>query len=317
MVTASWIDKRKPHWLRLEEMTGRTGIRTLKAFSPAELQEISLLYRQVATDLSTLREDPLNQRTARYLNQLLARTHNLIYMGRRSSPAGIVTFYRSEFPRAFRRAFPYVVCAFAVFLCAAVAGALVCLGDPAFQRFFLGAAMTDTIERHQMWTHSVLAIKPLASSFIMTNNLSVSFAMFASGITAGIGTVYMLLANGLLFGVITAACWQAGMLGQLMAFVAPHGVLELPAVFIAAGGGLLIARALLFPGNLPRRDALVQHGALAVRLALGIIPILVIAAIIEAFLSPSAVSSGIKYLIAGIGATLLTVYLTKGGREAE
>src|SRR5579872_5529559 len=201
MVTASWIEKRKPFWARLEEITGRAGRRGLKALSAGELQEISLLYRQAATDLSTLREDPVSQRTAGYLNQLLARTHNLIYMGRRSSPAGIVKFYLRGFPQVFRRTLFYTGLAFTVFLGAVVAGFLVSLGDPSFQRFFLGPAMSDTIERRHMWTQSVLTIKPLASSFIMTNNMSVSFSMFASGITAGLGTAYMLLTNGLLFGV--------------------------------------------------------------------------------------------------------------------
>ena len=146
--------------------------------------------------------------------------------------------------------------------------------------------MSDTIERRQMWTESILTIKPLASSAIMTNNLTVSFTTFAFGISAGLGTVYMLAVNGLLMGVICAACWQAGLGLRLATFVAPHGVLELPAIFIAAAGGLLIARGLLFPGSLPRRDALV-YGGQGVRLAFGIIPMLVVAGIIEGFVSPS------------------------------
>ena len=116
--------------------------------------------------------------------------------------------------------------------------------------------MSDTIEQRKMWTDSILTVKPLASSAIMTNNLSVSFAIFGSGITAGLGTCYLLTLNGVLFGVILAACWQAGMLAKILGFVVGHGVLELPAIFIAGGAGLLIARGLLFPGLLPRRDSL-------------------------------------------------------------
>src|SRR5262249_47113775 len=147
--------------------------------------------------------------------------------------------------------------AFIIFAAAALAGFLAALGDASFQKFFLGGPISDTIEQRKMWTESIVTIKPLASSVIMTNNLSVSFATFAMGITAGAGTIYMMAVNGLMLGVIAAACWQAGLGGNLAQFVLPHGVLELPAIFIAGGASLLVARGLLFPGCLRRRDALV------------------------------------------------------------
>jgi uncharacterized membrane protein SpoIIM required for sporulation len=272
---------------------------------------LAVLYRQAATDLATVREDPTSQPLARYLNQLLGRAHNLIYMGRRPRPRGIWSFYRRAYPAIFRETFSYTFAAFLVFFAAAVAGFLVCLGDPDFQRYFLGSRMAETIERREMWTHSVLTVNPLASSAIMTNNLSVSLATFALGITAGIGTLWMMVLNGLLLGVISAACWQAGMAMQLWSFVAPHGVLELPAIFIAGGAGLLLARGLLFPGELPRSASLVQAGDLAVRLVLGTIPLLVVAGVVEGFVSPSTLPASMKFLLAGALAALLVVYLAQ------
>src|SRR5437667_9036250 len=115
----------------------------------------------------------------------------------------------------------------------------------------------------------------------MTIILSVSFAAFAMGISAGIGTIWMMIINGLLIGVIGAATWKAGMAMQLWSFVAPHGVLELPAIFIAGGAGLEIARGLLFPGLLPRKISLAQAGGRGARLLLGTIPMLIIAGLIE------------------------------------
>jgi uncharacterized membrane protein SpoIIM required for sporulation len=313
MLSAAWLSKRKPHWDRLEQIIQRSGRRGLGALDYAELRELGLLYRQVAADLATIREDPMSRPLTEYLNQLLGRAHNIIYMGRLASPTGIFRFYRATFPRIFRATLPYTVTAFAIFLAAGVAGFLITLGDPAFQRFFLGTEMSETIERRQMWTHSVLTIKPLASSFIMTNNLSVSFTAFALGITAGLGTVYMMATNGLLLGVVGAACWQNGLGLDLLSFVAPHGVLELPSVFIAGGGGLLIARGLLFPGSMPRRDALAFYGGEGVRLALGIVPLLVIAGLIEAFLSPSALPAAAKLVFAAALGGLFILYLTQVG----
>jgi uncharacterized membrane protein SpoIIM required for sporulation len=317
MISARWLEKRKPHWDRLEVIVRRSGRRGVAALSYPELQELGLLYRQVASDLSSIRQDPADRRLASYLNQLLARAHNLIYMGRRGGPGGIWLFYRRTFPQVFRSTFSYTLASFAIFLAAAVVGLLASLGDSSFQRFFLGPQMSDTIERHKMWTESILTIKPLASSAIMTNNLAVSFAAFASGITAGLGTAYMMMQNGLLMGVISAACWQAGMGLRLASFVAPHGVLELPSIFMAAGAGLLVARGLLFPGDLPRRDALALYGSLGVKLALGIIPLLVIAGIIEAFISPTAVPVPAKFLFAAALFGLLALYLGRAGRSRD
>ena len=90
--------------------------------------------------------------------------------------------------------------------------------DPDFKVKFLGPQMVETIDHHKMWTHSIVAIKPLASSSIMTNNIGVGFTTFAFGITGGIGTVYMMLFNGLLMGVIGMACRIAGMSQDLWSF---------------------------------------------------------------------------------------------------
>ena len=314
MISARWLAKRKPYWERLEAVVKKAGHRGLGALDHAELRELGLLYRQIAADLATVREDPLSQPWASFLNQLLARAHNLIYMGRPASPRGIYTFYREDFPRTFRETWNYTALAFLLFLAGALAGFFACLADPAFQRFLLGPEMSDTIDRRVMWTHSVLTIKPLASSAIMTNNLSVSFTMFAVGIIGGIGTIYLLVLNGVLIGVIGAACWQAGMSVQLWSFVAPHGALELPAVFIAGGGGLLLARGLLFPGELPRREALILYGGKGVRLALGIIPLLLVAGTLEGFFSPSSLPVAAKFACSVAVGGLLTLYLTQCGR---
>ena len=315
MIPARWLEKRKTYWTRLESIVDVSSRRGLAALSYRELQELALLYRQVAADLAKVREDSRSTRLADYLNQLLARAHNLIYMGRRSSPRGILPFYGRIFPSVFRENFDYTAAATLLFAAGALIGFLTCLADPAFQRYFLGPAMAETIERRQMWTHSIVSIKPLAASGIMTNNLSVSFAAFAAGITGGLGTIYLLVTNGLLMGVITAACWQAGMVGQLFEFVAPHGVLELPAIFIAGGAGLLLARGLLFPGSLPRRYSLVLYGGQSAKLILGIVPILVVAGLIEGFISPSPYPALAKFALAAVMASLLAIYLSRAGRK--
>ncbi|MFZ0970274.1 MAG: stage II sporulation protein M, partial [Candidatus Acidiferrales bacterium] len=181
--------------------------------------------------------------------------------------------------------------------------------DPAFAHRFLGPQMMETIEQRKMWTQSIVTIKPAAASGIMVNNMVVGFVTFAYGITLGIGTVWMMALNGILIGVVGAATWKAGMASQLWSFVAPHGVIELPAIFIAGGAGFEIARGMLFPGLLPRGESLARAGGRAARLLLGTIPMLFVAGIIEAFLSPSDIPHALKYLFAGVMFTLLMMYL--------
>jgi uncharacterized membrane protein SpoIIM required for sporulation len=311
VISTRWLEKRRPHWNRLEQLVTVSGRMSVTALTPAELQELALLYRQSASDLSTVREDPTSTQLAIYLNQLLGRAHNLIYMGRRTDRRGIWTFYKDVFPAIFRETFPDTLTAFVLFLVAALTGVLLSVGDPAFSRFFLGSSMMQSIDNHKMWTDSIVTIKPLASSGIMTNNISVAFAAFAMGITAGIGTVWMMLLNGLMMGVVGVACWREGMSLSLWSFVAAHGVLELPAIFIAGGAGLGIAKGLLFPGILPRRESLVQAGARSVRLVLGTIPMLIVAGLVEAFVSPTPLAARVKFLLAAGLATLLVLYLAR------
>jgi uncharacterized membrane protein SpoIIM required for sporulation len=311
VISAHWLAKRKPYWDRLEHLVASTGRRNVRSLSHREIQELALLYRQAASDLSRVREEPTGAELARYLNQLLGRAHNLIYMGRRARSKGILHFYLYEFPEIFRRTFPAILAAFLIFVAGTLIGLLLSMGNPAFPRYLLGGKMIETIEHHQMWTQSIVTIKPLASSAIMTNNLTVCFTTFALGVTAGLGTVWMLLLNGLLFGVVNVACWRAGLLFSLWSFVAPHGVLELPAIFIAGGAGLTIGRGVLFPGELPRRVSLARAGALAVRTVLGTIPLLLVAGTMEGFVSPSSLPAPVKFLASATLGAMLVLYLSR------
>src|SRR5258708_8193921 len=215
-------------------------------------------------------------------------------MGHKQKLSGIVRFYGQTFPQVFRETFRQSLLAFLIFAATGIATWGVTIHDPSFAHRLLGPQMMDTIEKKEMWTQSIVAIKPLAASGIMTNNLAVSFATFAMGITAGIGTIWMMVTNGMLIGVIGAATWQAGMALQLWSFVAPHGVLELPAIFIAGRAGLEIALGMLFPGFLPRRESLALAGGRAARLLLGIGPMLIIAGILDGLVPPSASATPLK-----------------------
>lgn len=283
--------------------------RGIAGLSHTELQTLGLLYRQTASDLATVREDASSRQLAAYLNQLLGRAHNLIYLGHKPKVSALLHFYRDTYPRIFRETLSRTMLAFAIFLAMGVAAWAVTWHNPAFAYRVLGPRMMETIEQRKMWTDSIVGIKPLASSGIMTNNLSVCFTAFALGVTAGLGTIYMMAFNGLLIGVIGAATLKSGMALQFWSFVAPHGALELPAIFIAGGAGLEIATGMLFPGLLPRKLALARAGGRASRLLMGTIPLLVVAGLIEGFFSPSDAPVAMKFGLAAVLLTALATYL--------
>jgi uncharacterized membrane protein SpoIIM required for sporulation len=318
MISAYWLGKRQLHWDRLSRLLDQVQQQGLASLTRNELQEMGLLYRQAAADLSALREDPSGKSYARSLNLLLSRAHNSIYSGQKSRGIrGILHFYHRDWPRIFRRNLQLINFATLLFIFGGIAGTLLAVTKPEFMRLFLGPGMMETIERHKMWTDSVITIKPLASSFIMTNNISVAFSTFAFGITAGLGTAYMMLTNGIMLGVVGVACWMGGMSLPLWSFVAGHGVLELPAIFIAGGAGFRIAQGLLFPGLLSRRDSLAKSGAEAIRLLLGTVPMLIVAGIIEGFISPSTnIAWYWKFTLAGVLATAFYGWLFTAGRRS-
>jgi uncharacterized membrane protein SpoIIM required for sporulation len=309
MISTYWLEKRQSHWKRLEQLLDQVQQDGLRSLTRLELQEMGLLYRQAAADLSALREDPTGKSYARSLNLLLSRAHNIIYAGEKSSARGIVHFYRHTYPRIFRDNLKLINIAFLIFVVGGLAGMLLAVTRPDYLRLFVSPRMMETIERHKMWTDSVVSVSPAASSFIMTNNMSVSFMAFAMGITAGAGTVFSMFFNGLQIGAIGVACWLNDMSLSLWSFVAPHGVLELPAIFIAGGAGLRIAQGMLFPGLLSRQDSLAKAGGEAVRLLMGTVPILIVAGSIEGFISPSSLPWQWKFTLAGAIAVIFFSYL--------
>jgi uncharacterized membrane protein SpoIIM required for sporulation len=309
ILSNQWIAKRRPHWDRLAELLALSDRNGLAQLSRAELQEMALLYRQVAADLSVLRQDATARTYADHVNHLLARAHHIIYSGRKTNFATLFRFLRDEYPAIFQRNIRYVVASLLVSVAWGVLGAVLTSARPEFMRHFVGPQMIETMERHEMWTKSIVTVAPMASSAIMTNNLTVSFVTFASGITFGLGTFFYLYVNGMMLGVIGAACHQYGMSLALWSFVAPHGSLELPAILIAGGAGFRLGHSMLFPGSLRWKDSVAQGGIEATRLVSGVIPMLVIAGSLEGFFSPSHAAVWLKFTVGGLLFTLLLLWL--------
>ena len=309
ILSNQWILKRRPYWDRLAALLAQSDSGGLGQLSRAELQEAALLYRQVASDLSVLRQDVTARTYAHHVNQLLARAHHIIYSGRKTNLLTVFRFLRDEYPAIFQSQIGYVLASVLMTVACGLLGAAITSARPEFMRHYLGPDMIATMERHEMWTKSVVGVAPQASSWLMTHNLTVSFMTFASGISFGLGTLYFLYINGMLLGVIGMACHQYGMSLSLWSFVAPHGSLELPAILIAGAAGLRLGHSMLFPGALRWKDSVAKGGMEASRLVSGIIPLLIIAGTLEGFFSPSNAPIWLKFTVGGMLFTCLLLWL--------
>ncbi len=312
-----FINERKSAWQRLEQLLQLLDRMTLRRLHREEVRELGRIYRRTASDLAIARAESRDPRLVNYLNSLVIRAHGRIYRADAQGRRRIRDFVARDFPLSFRRTWRYTATAFSVFLLFSLIAFFGTRRDPDFSEF---AGISPffrevVINNRTHWWEDLNQANQIESSQIFTNNIRVTFYAFALGAMFGVGTLYILAFNGAMFGAIMALTYRAGFGNDLLTFVIGHGVIELSCIFIAGGAGLLIGTALLMPGDLSRADALKSRGMEAVRLIVGCIPLLVIAGIIEGFISPAPINPAIKFSIAALTGVALYSYLLLAGRE--
>ena len=289
-------------------MLRRAG-RDPRRLEALELERLGQLYRQTTAHLAQARRDFPRDQTSRYLNDLAARAHPLLYRAPAGSWRQLYRFFLDDFPRLFWQARLYVLAASLLFALPALAGYLIATSNPQAAEQVLPRPLTQPVREGRLWVDIEPEARSLAASMIMTNNLQVGILSFAGGILLGTLTTYVLLLNGLLFGVVFGYTQAYGLALDLAAFVSPHGYLELSVVFIAGGAGLMMGWAILSPGLLSRREALIQAARRAVLLVVGAAPWLVLAGLIEGFVSPSDLARELKLLLGLLSAVLFYTFL--------
>jgi uncharacterized membrane protein SpoIIM required for sporulation len=272
------------------------------------------LYRSVSADLARAQGNGVGPAVLGDLQRLTSRGYSQIYQGsRRQEWQALADFCRYGWPAVVRQSWAYIALATGLFVAGGLVGWWFAWQDPAFLSLVLGQDFVEQVNTSQeLWTVSILGIEPVASSGIMINNIGVALRALVGGVTMvvpppmlpvpiltppGAFTVFVLVVNGLMIGCVGVLVAQANLAYDLWAFVFPHGALELPAIFMAGGAGLLLARGILLPGPYRRIDALKLYGLQAAQLLYGIIPMLVIAGLIEGFFSPQIwIPNELKYV---------------------
>ncbi len=312
-----WLKARKPSWERLEALLKHIEKSGMHQLDRLELQELGRLYRTTSADLSRARSLKLGQDVQVYLNNLVVRAHNQVYQTRRNRWSDLGHFLWLTFPRLVKEKILYIVAAFVLCVGPGTFAFVSTVKDPHFAQLevtkghsLVGEEMWSMIENKRMWTDSVQGYSQTASSMIATNNIRVCIMSFVLGVTFGFGTALVLCINGLNIGTTLGLCKYYGMLDKPVAFIAGHGVLELTAIFISGGAGLLLGRALLFPGRYRRIDAFKLVARDAAGLFGGCVPLLLVAGTIEGFISPRTdISAETKFAVSLATLVLLMLYL--------
>lgn len=312
-----WLNRQEPYWQRLGALLKQAEAKGMKRFSAREVQEFSSLYRKVSADLSRARTREVGAVVIEQLTSLTQRSYTQIYQGKRQQNwSEVLAFYLWGFPTVVRETLPYIAVSTAIAILGGIIGWWYAWRDPAFLPLIVPPHILDLVQKKgELWMGSIVGVEPLASSGIMQNNISVTISAFAGGMLAGTWTAFLLWNNGLSFGTIATLVAKYNLSYPFWAFVWPHGALELPAIFLSGGAGLLLARALLFPGQHRRIDLLRENGGKAIQIMFGVVPMLVMAGLIEGFFSPSpVVPSALKYLVGLALFGCLILYLSLAER---
>jgi len=320
MRTDEFYQSRKGEWDALSKLLDRSQS-DVRGLSEVQVRDLARLYRNATSDLALAKRDFPRSEIAVYLNQLVARAHAVVYRSEPLAVKRLWQFATTGFPRLFRETWVFTFIAAIFFILPAVVSGIDTYLRPQDATLLLppGAhRLISIVEDKKLWIDIPVEERPYTSAFIMTNNIQVSFMAFASGITAGLMTLWVLFFNGLMIGTLTGLTAYHGIGWELWNFVIGHGVIELSIIFIAGGSGLMLGWAILRPGLMRRRDALAQAARKAVFLLLGAVPWLVVAGTIEGFISPNEeIANPIKWGVGFVSGIFLYSYLLLSGRELK
>jgi uncharacterized membrane protein SpoIIM required for sporulation len=305
-----------PEWARLERLLRRAS--RPARLSGTEIDELVALYQATATHLSlvqTRSPDPI----------LVARLSRLVSAAR-SAVAGahapvwrhVLTFFVATFPLAVYRARRWWVSAAVASAVLATALGIWVSTHPDVQRALLPPQAVRSLVSHQFADYYRAHPAHDFAAQVWTNNVWVAAEVLVGGLGLGVLTLFALAENVANVGVIGGYMAAAGKTGLFFGLIAPHGMLELTAVFVAAGAGLRLGWAVIDPGGRRRGDAIAEEGRGTVVIALGLVVVLGVSGIIEAFVTPSGLPTAARV---GIGAAVEVAFLAYvwvlGGRAAR
>ena len=306
MTPTEFISQKQQAWRELEALLNRS-----QAANASQLNRLGYLYRRVTSDLAVARRDFPQNQCVPYLNALASRAHATIYQTSPFKRGTLWDFLRFGFPSVFRENLSFIGISFLLFTIAFGVAYWIALTNPTLGERIVPEHFVSHIKELEdnAWNNTSAENRNLFASFVMTNNIRVAFFAFAGGIIFMVGSIYILVVNGILIGGIAGLCHANGIALVLWSFVSPHGYIELTTIFIAGGAGLKLGYSLIAPSLWTRKRTLRDAAKTAIHLLGGCVALLVIAGIIEGFVSPSSLSPAVKIGFGAVTGVLLCAYL--------
>ncbi|MCL2577143.1 MAG: stage II sporulation protein M [Defluviitaleaceae bacterium] len=321
MKETTFVSRNEEHWKALEAFNTRLRKKGgIKKAGTEEVREFSRLFRLAGFHLAYAKTHYPNGNTLPYLNRLVGVSHNFFYVRERSSFFSIKEFFSYTLPQTVRETYKYWVAAAAVFVFGLLFAGFYVAGDTTrVSHFVPDEIMSGWLSPDGTPGLDLEGSRDSAfmTAIYITNNTSVAFNAFVWGILAGVGTLFVLFYNGLaiggFFGFMHAE--GANML-VLYSQILPHGILELSAIILAGGGGLMIGKGLLIPGEYTRAHSLIFHAKKAAKLIPAIAIMMALAALIEGYFSFNnlPVSPTFRLVFAGLTGVGMVAYFMKGFR---
>lgn len=307
MNEVSFVNERKDTWQELEFILKNLNKTGKHPENIDILHRLLFLYQSACEHLSVARTRYGNTSTVEYLNNLVARAHQAIYVTKPNSFSRLLKFFMNGFPSLLKKEGRLVLISTGIFVFFFFFSFFFTAFNEKYALSFVPAEYVEAIKGNS--GQAVSINYSVASVAIFTNNIRVGIMAFALGITFGIGTVYVLASNGLLLGALAAVALNSGNSYTFWALIAPHGVPELFCIFICGGAGLLIAKSMLFPQIQSRRISFIHGGKRAVMLLSGTIPLFVLAGFTEGYFTPLPIDPLYKYAGAALWLVLLIFYI--------
>src|SRR5882762_7728044 len=314
-----FVQKKREGWETFRATALRMERSGVGALGPGEIPAFAAQYREVAADLARARTYQVDPRVITYLERVVTAGHNALYRARGKERTPLPHYILRDFPAAVVQSWRYVLLAFLLFAIPAAVGYRMIRDRPALAEEIVSPVMVARAEEaaeNQVegrgYAQASKEDRPVAAALIMSNNINVSFGTFVGGLTGGLLTAWLLFVNGMMLGLVIGLFQNYQAMNYLLTFVLGHGVLELSAIFISAGAGFRLAKAMIAPGDRTRRDALVVEGRIAARMIGAVVTLLAIAGTIEGLLSTSAAPAIWKYGVSAATAVLLVLYFANG-----
>jgi uncharacterized membrane protein SpoIIM required for sporulation len=315
----AFASRRRGEWEELDVLVRKAKSRGPRKLASAEVARLPMLYRSTCADLAAAEAARYSGPLIDYLRGLTSSAHAVLYAKSRTRLSLAHHAWLTAFPRAVRARWRAMTLAAGLFFVPLVIGLLLTLHDPTFAfRIVPEAMLRPLTEAYARGFDGGRAAGEGAfmTGFYINNNVGIALRCFALGIFFGLGSAFYLVHNGLSIGAVFGYVTAQGAGANIATFCIGHGSLELGAIVLAGGAGLSLGWAIVAPGELTRLASLQRRAHEIVVIIAGASVMLVMAALIEGFWSPSQTAQTVKLVVGTVLFVLTMTYVSVAGRGA-